>query len=439
MLSLNQIIEGEIETIAFGGDGILRYRGFVVFVPFTAVGDRIICRISEIKRSFAKGVLIELKYASSYRAQPLCPYFGNCGGCQLQHLKIEAQLKYKLTAVQDALKRIGHLTIPTFPIIPATIYWSYRRHITLHLRAKGEGFEAGYIGQDNRSLVVVQTCPIFNEPHDLIVKQVQHLVGQLSNPLQREGRLMILKNHCHQFILFFQFELPVSFNLKIFQEILQESPQLAGIIVQTPENTFSLGDCDCEEKIEGLTFRFSPQTFIQNHPEQSLNISHQVSQFASHSFHEHVLDLYCGFGITSLLLAKQGHPVTGIEINPTAIQFAQENAAFNHLKNIHFMQGNVEKILPHWLKTHQASLIIANPPRQGLSKKVISTLLKASAESLIYVSCMPATLARDLSLLCEDYQIKEGRIYDMFPQTAHVETLIYLKRKTRQKSNQSQG
>jgi 23S rRNA (uracil1939-C5)-methyltransferase len=432
MIEIDQIIEGEIETIAFGGDGILRYRGFVIFVPFTAVGDRISCRIIETKRSFAKAILIELKRASKYRTQPPCPYFGNCGGCQLQHLNEEAQLRYKLAAVTDALKRIGHLSIPPFHIVPASLNWAYRRHITLHLKPKKEGFEAGYISHDNRSLVVIQTCPIFNEPHHPIIQLLQQLVRYLPNPSQQEGRVMVLKNHRDQFILSFQFAHECEYNLKIFQDALQQSPYLAGIIVQTPNHQVSLGDPYCEYKIEGLTFRFSPQTFIQNHPEQSAKIYLQICELAGTSLQQHVLDLYCGFGITSLLLARQGHSITGIEYNGEAIKFAQENASFNHLKNARFIQGDVEKVLPRWLKTHQASLIIMNPPRQGLAKGVVQTLLKTKIESLIYVSCMPATLARDLNLLCQHYQLKEGCVYDMFPQTAHVETVVYLKRKRKQ-------
>ncbi len=427
MLTVDQMIEGEIETIAFGGEGILRYRGFVIFVPFTAIGDHISCRITEVKRSFAKGVLVNIKYASQYHIQPRCPYFGTCGGCQLQHLKEQAQLNYKLNAVHDALKRIGHLSIPPFQIVSASANWAYRRHITLHLRPREEGFEAGYISYDNHSLVVVQTCPIFNEPDELIVKKVQELVRQIPNPSQQEGRVTILKNHRSQFILSFTFERSFDIHLKSFQTTLQQSPDLAGMIIQTPLKQIILGDPYCEIKLEGLTFRFSPQTFIQNHPEQSTNIYRQIRQLAGRSSQQHILDLYCGFGITSLLLAQQGHAVTGIEYNTEAIKFAQENAAFNHLKNTHFIQGDVEKILPRWLKTHQASLVIVNPPRQGLAKGVIQTLLKAQVESLIYVSCMPATLARDLNLLCEQYQLEEGHVYDMFPQTAHVETLVYLK------------
>jgi len=145
MLTVDQIIEGEIETIAFGGEGILRYRGFVVFVPFTAVGDRISCRITETKRSFCQGNIDRTQTCQQLSDTASMSLFGTCGGCQLQHLKEQAQLKYKLGAVTDALKRIGHLSPPSFSIIPATANWSYRRHITLHLRPKKGGFEAGYI------------------------------------------------------------------------------------------------------------------------------------------------------------------------------------------------------------------------------------------------------------------------------------------------------
>lgn len=428
MLTIDQMIEGKIETIAFGGEGIFRYQGFVVFVPFTAVGDHILCRVSEIKRSFAKGIVIELIDASQDRTPPLCPYFGICGGCQLQHLKVEAQLKYKLTAVTDTLERIGHLSLPPFQLVPTTTPWSYRRHITLHLKPKEQGFEAGYIGQDNHSLVVIQTCPIFNTLDHPILQQLQLLVKKLFHSKQ-EGRLTVLKNHRDQFILFFQFEHLDDKNFPLLQSALQEFPYLAGIMIQTADKHLSFGDCQCEQKLEGLTFRFSPQTFIQNHPEQSVNIYRQICELAARSFQHHILDLYCGFGMASLLLAQQTDRVTGIEYNPEAIKFAQTNASSNHFKNIDFIQGNVQKVLPYWLKKHQASLVIVNPPRQGLTKEVIKTLLKAQIDSMIYVSCLPSTLARDLNLLCQYYELQEGIVYDMFPQTAHVETLVYLKKK----------
>lgn len=430
MLEIGQVIEGTIETIAFGGEGILRYQGFVVFIPFTAVGDQILCRVTEVKRSYAKAILIELIRESETRTKPLCPYFGVCGGCQLQHLKHDAQLKYKLNSVTDALKRIGHLKFPEFRIIPATLNWSYRRHITLHLRPKNEGFEAGYIGQDHHSLVVIKTCPIFNTRDDPIIKQVQLWVEKIPNPLRQEGRLTILKNQKQQYILSFQFGHEFTIDQKIFQTFFQHSPFLSGVMIQTPKKTIAIGEVICEEKIEEMSVHFSPQTFIQNHPEQSLNIYKQICQIASQLGQLHILDLYCGFGVASLLLGRKGHSVTGIELNPDAIRFAKENADLNHIKNVHFIQGDVEEILLRWLNKNQVDFIMMNPPRHGLTKKIIKILMESSVQSLIYVSCMPSTLARDLACLSDLYIIEEGRVYDMFPQTAHVETLVYMKRKS---------
>jgi len=431
LLSIEEIIEGTIESLAFGGEGILRYRGFVVFVPFTAIGDRITCEITEIKRSFAKGRLVEQISRSPSHVNPRCPYFGICGGCQLQHLNEEAQLMYKKSTVYDALKRIGHLDVHPPAIIPASMNWAYRRHITLHLKPSNETFEAGYITLDNESLVVVNTCPIFNDSHVPILEKLQLLVSQLNNPHQQSGRVTLLKNHRSQFILSFQFSEGFELNTKIFQIALQQEPLFAGFLIQVGrEKPLIFGDIYCEEQIENLNVCFTPQTFSQNHPEQSAKIYRQIMQIAEQIPNRQILDLYCGFGVTSLLLARQGHRVIGVESNPESIRFAQLNANNNHLKQVQFMTGKVEKVLPHLLKTKRVDFILVNPPRTGLSDDVIKILLAAQPRHLLYVSCMPATLARDLKQLCEKvYRIKEETVYDMFPQTAHVETLIYLEKK----------
>ena len=208
--------------------------------------------------------------------------FWFCGGCQLQHIDQEDQLKYKLNAVLDALKRIGHLSLPPFQIVPASSNWAYRRHITLHLKPKENSFEAGYIGQDNHSLIIVETCPIFLESSHSVIKEIQQLVHLIPNPSNQEGRVTLLKNQHAQFILSFQFGPLFDIAPQIFQKALQEFPHLAGIIVQTPRKQLVLGETDCEQRLEGLVFRYSPQTFIQNNPEQSVNIYRQICELASH-------------------------------------------------------------------------------------------------------------------------------------------------------------
>lgn len=431
-LAVHDIVEGKVEKIAFGGDGIVRHRGLVIFVPFTAPGDFISCQITELKRSFAKAELISIHQHSPYRATPLCPYFGTCGGCQLQHLNADEQMFYKREAVKDAFQRIGHLTFPDLSAVPARLKWAYRRHVTLHLRPHAGSWEAGYIGIDNRSLVVVQTCPIFNSEHDTIIKQIQQLVHRIPNSSQGEGRLTILKNHRDQYILSFHFDNSIKVDEGLFTQALQQHPVFAGILFQTPTHRFSVGDPYTMQAIDGLTLRYTPQTFIQNHPEQSLNIYRQICSLTDTLVKKKILDLYCGFGTTSLLFAEQNHTVLGVEYNAEAVTFAQENAKLNRLPHVRFQKGDVERVLPKLAKEFKPDLVLLNPPRTGLSKKIIQVLLKEQPQEMIYVSCMPATLARDLALLCKEvYEIKQGVIYDMFPQTAHVETLIYLRARSR--------
>lgn len=442
VLTVDQIIEGDIESLAFGGEGILRYRGFVVFVPFTAPGDSVICRAVQVKSSFAKGALIDIVRASPDRVSPPCPYFGTCGGCILQHLNDKAQNLYKLEAVKDALQRIGGISevddidrnSSLFEFVPAGNKRAYRRHITLRLLPEEGHFKAGYIGRDGH-LISVQSCTIFNDDDDIILTEIHRLVKTLSNPSDREGRLTLLKTDRNRYILFFSFESGYRPDRTEFNRLPDRFPSVAGVIVRTPEETVKIGSVYCEEESDGLKLLFSPETFIQNNREQSANIYREIISSVSESGRKHILDLYCGFGITSLMAANRGYRVTGMELNPAAIAFAENNRQVNRLENVRFIRGDVEKLLPDWFKKHQASLVIVNPPRQGLTKKVVETLLKAGPEEIIYVSCMPATLARDIKIFCKEmYEMKSCKIYDMFPQTAHVESLVRLKKKVDPKS-----
>lgn len=427
-LKIDDRVKGTIETIAFGAEGIMRDKGFVIFIPFTAPGDVITCRIKEIKKSFAKADLIEIHEASPERTTPLCPYFGTCGGCQIQHLNELSQLKYKLNSVKDSLNRIGHLKTESILMTPTQLRWAYRRHVTLHLRPHGNSFMAGYIAQDHCSLVAIETCPIFNSKEDSIIRHLQELVRQIPNPMKEQGRVTILKNQTGRYILSFQFPQSFCLNKQLFERTLKDDSSFSGIIVHLGKQEFVWGEPYAEIDLEGLIFRFTPQSFIQNHPEQSANIYRHICSLTEHMPKSKIWDLYCGFGITSLLLSKQGHLVTGVECNPEAIAFAKNNAQLNGLSPA-FIQGDVEKILPKLAKQGVPEVVLVNPPRTGMNRNILQILLKILPKKIIYVSCMPATLARDLSILCQDkYQMQDCMAYDMFPQTAHVETLVCLKK-----------
>lgn len=341
-------ITGKIESLAFGGEGILRHEGQVIFVPFVIPGEEIEVEITESRKNFSKGKLLQVLNPSKERIAPLCPYFGKCGGCQLQHMSYDTQLAYKKNAVKEALIRIGKIqNLPDFTIEGTPIQWEYRRQI----RLKKRGEELGFIGYDNVSFVPIKRCLIYSK-HNL--------------PFQKAT-----------------------------------SP-------------FT---------VEGLTFFSSPSAFVQNHPEQSALLYKDICTLVLKSQAKKVLDLYCGIGVTSILLGANGIESLGIEMNKEAIVFANKNAEYNKIDNVRFISGDAAKA-----PFENPDLVIVNPPRIGLSPEMIQALEKNKPAKILYISCMPSTLARDISKLPE-YEIEYIKAYDMFPQTAHVETLIILARK----------
>lgn len=421
------MLEGVIENLAFGGQGILRHEGLVVFIPFTAPGDKVRFRITEKRKKFAYGELIEILEKSPSRILPHCPYFGVCGGCQLQHITEEMQLNYKRQWVEDAFRRIGHLSFDkVLPVISAS-EWAYRRHITLHLKPAENHFQAGYIGTDHKTFVKVNCCPIFVPLENTVLKTIQEMLSTLESVPENEGKLTVFKLNTGCFLLSFQFKI-VPKNVFFLKNWLNST--FSGIAIHTPEKSFSWGSTEGLLEIEGLKFHFSPTSFIQNHPEQSLSIYRQILEIATVKKAQTILDLYCGIGISSLLLSKRHLKVIGVESNANSINLAKKNSQINHISHAEFINNDVKKALPKLLKSLNPDLIILNPPRIGLDSSVINTINSHPPENIIYISCMPSTLARDLQLFGKErFTIELIQPFDMFPQTSHIETLVLINKK----------
>ncbi len=428
MLELHDIITGEVVGMAFGGAGIVRHDGFVIFVPFTAPGDKVTCRITQKKKSFANAELIAIERASPQRTKPLCPYFGACGGCQLQHLLYPAQLECKEHDVEDALKRISHHKEKSvLPVVGAEQQWAYRRHITLKLRPMGDAFEAGYVAIDNVSLIKVKQCPIFVEINDTILQEVQQVAQSLKNTSKEDGKVAIFKSENRRFLLHFHFQYLPPNAVAAMENALSQFKNWRGVVLSSRNRTITFGETQSIFEVDQLKIAFSTKAFIQNHPEQSVNIYREICRIAQASNAKKILDLYCGIGVLSLLLASHGHLVKGVEFNPEAIGLAQHNAKINGIEHVSFTQGDVAEKLGDLINHFRPDLVIANPPRTGLEAKVVNILVSSGIREIIYISCMPSTLARDLKMLCEEsYHLKQCQPYDMFPQTAHVETIAHL-------------
>lgn len=422
----DDIVQGTIESLAFGGQGLLKTNGLVVFIPFTAPGDLIECQLTKVKKNFAEAKLLRLIQPSPIRAEPLCPYYGICGGCQLQHLPISSQLAYKQKAVVDSLLRIGKISLHTAPsITPAQEIWAYRRHITLSLAPQSTSYTAGYTAVDGATQIPIKQCPIFLEKDHPLFNELDFIVKRLESCETNPGRVTVLKEANQSFLLYFRFQhLPRNCRA-VFDAARNRWPQWSGIIAASPQKTISCGVRQTKIEVEGLQLTFSPTVFMQNHAEQSLNIYRNIVRLAEGS--PRIIDLYCGIGVSSLLLAKKGSEVLGIESNRDAVALASSNAQDNGIKNAKFIASDVKKGLKKWLHEHKPQVMVVNPPRGGLEAAVVEAIKQQPVEKLLYISCMPPTLARDIGFLCEKtYRVQSCHLYDMFPQTSHVETLVEL-------------
>ena len=407
-------VTGEITSLAFGGRGILRANGLVIFVPFTAPGEYVRIRITKRHKNFAKGELIEVLQSVPERVSAPCAYYGRCGGCQLQHLSYAEQLHQKQLFVADALKRIGKLTIDDpIPITPADPIWGYRKHIHLSLT---DHYKPSYICLDGVTSLPIQQCSIFlPSPLDFL-----HPTQELF-PVEGEAHLGIYKN-ADRFILAYEFTNKFPSNVEtIARKHLDQSSMIQGVVAQCKHKTKSWGNIHGHFSLDGLQITFSPLAFVQNHPTQSATIYRNMVELAG----KRVLDLYCGIGALSLMLAQKGSAVTGIETSAEAIRLATLNASQNDLKAT-FICGQVSKKVEGLLKKSWDTVIV-NPPRTGLDPETRNQLLQIRPKQILYLSCMPSTLARDLAAAQKaGYLIRSVRAYDMFPQTTHVETLVQL-------------
>ncbi len=424
-------MRGKIDTIAFGGQGILRDNGYVVFIPFTAPGDEVQYEITLKKKTYAEGKALNILSPSNLRIEPSCSYFGSCGGCQFQHISYPAQLEIKRKFIEDALKRLAMADICVDPIVPSETIWGYRNYIRLGVRPCQNTLSAGYVGQHHNDFIKVKQCPIFIHDNDPLLSDLQKFLANIpTDPVHEEhlnlGSIRIFKRGGHYLLVFyFTDPVPKAFTVLI-KQFLKCHSSWKGVILNSPSETIHIGDTECALHLFGLTLQFSPFGFIQNHQEQSETIyRYLLGQIPEGT--KHALDLYCGIGITSLLMAQKGIETTGIESHAETVGLAKQNAIDNGIHNVSYLCGKAEKLIAPLFQKNSYEVALLNPPRTGLDPAMVEHLLCASVPRLIYMSCMPPTLARDLrQLLAGGYQIEAVKGFDMFPQTTHVETVITL-------------
>ena len=441
-----------IESLAYGGNGVARHDGFVVFVRGGLPGDRVRARVTKVKRGFAEGVANAVLEPSSDRVDAQCRHFGTCGGCRFQDLAYEVQLTQKAQQVRDALVRIGRITDPPLEeIVAAASMYGYRNKLEYSFSGDENGVQLGFHRAGRWDEVVdIEECLLTTDLGNAIRLAVRAWAreeqlapydqgtgeGYLRHLVVREGR------NTGQALVVLVTAPGEQFETGYFVDILRRFPEVRSIhwaINDTPAEQTNLptkllwGEDAIEEEILGLRFRVRPSAFLQTNTEMAERLYGLAREFAGLTGAENVFDLYCGTGTIGLALAPDARAVWGLEISEEAVACAIENAELNGIENAKFFAGNVGQTLEELAeKAGVADVVVVDPPRAGLAGKALRRTGALAAQRIVYVSCNPTTLASDVQVLRDDYgyELVRCRPVDMFPHTPHVESVSLLTRES---------
>jgi 23S rRNA (uracil1939-C5)-methyltransferase len=444
----------DVIDLAFGGEGVARADGYVVFVPGGVPGDRLEVRLTQVRPRFARGEIERVVTPSGHRTDPPCPYFGQCGGCRLQHVRYEAQLEFKQRQVAECLARLGGLgpadTVPIRPILGAPEVYGYRNKMEFTFaEADGQPIVGLHQAERYDRILDIERCLLQSEPMNAVLQEVRAVARErgwsVYRPDREEGlvRFLVLREGraTGERMVNLVTASPDVAQARALAErleargpgvasvVLNVNPKKAAVAVGVEEHPVA-GRERIRERLGGLEFTVSANSFFQTNTRQAERLFDIVVEYAELSGQETVLDLYSGTGAISLLLARQARAVYGIELVPAAIEDATRNAAANGIANCTFLAGEVRDVLPELIrKGVRAEVVVADPPRAGFHPKALRALLALAAGRLVYVSCNPATLARDLGVLTAGgYRITAVQPIDMFPHTPHIEVVARLVR-----------
>lgn len=444
-------IEVTIETLALGGEALARTAdGMVMFVQGGVPGDRALVEILKRKQRFATGKIVELLEPSALRIEPRCAYFGRCGGCKWQYLAYTDQLRFKQQQVAETLQHLGKIQEFTVnPIIGMADPWYYRNKMEFSFGwDEAEGLQLGqhlpgrwdrmvdlqtcYL-QSERSVDIFNVCREYARQHGLAAFTSATEQGLLRHVVVREGKhtndLMVnivvsgeMFPHLDRFVRYLLVAHPE------ITSLLLTINRRKGQSSQGQQEDVLFGEPLMTETVNGLTFEISAQSFFQTNTLQAEQLYQTVQRMVVGNPQGVAVDLYCGTGAFALHVAPLFQTVYGIELVEDAVANAERNAERNQITNVEFRCGEVQKLFVDLLTT-APDVIIVDPPRAGIAPKAVRHITNAAPRQIVYVSCNPATLARDVALFVEGgYQVKEVQPVDMFPHTYHIETVVDLRR-----------
>lgn len=437
----NEIYEVEITGMTDEGDGVGRVDNMAVFVPYTIVGERVRILIVKVLKTYAFGKLLEVITPSVHRRKSECPYFYQCGGCQLWHMDMEEELAYKQQKVTDCLKRLGKLDIEAKPVANPPEERRYRNKAQFPVTPEGIGFYR----RNSHTVIPIEDCLIQGEWNKEIISAVKAWMEEYKVPAYEENNHQGLVRHIYTrrgesgilvTVVTAKAELP--HKQALVDALLKLQPPICGIVqninekptnvVLGRENKTLWGEGYLVDSIGKVKFQISPSSFYQVNPEATLKLYQLAQDFAGLTGKEVLWDLYCGIGTIGLFMASRAKKVVGVEIIPAAIENAKANAALNGICHAEYYCGKAEELAPKLVKQgDRPDVVILDPPRKGCDEKLLQTVTEVAPKRIVYVSCKPSTLARDLKYLTENgYTVKKVVPVNMFPRTEHIESVVQL-------------
>ncbi|MGE6377720.1 23S rRNA (uracil(1939)-C(5))-methyltransferase RlmD [Peribacillus muralis] len=448
-LEVNETLPLTIKRLGINGEGVGYFKKKVVFVPGALPGEEIVASVTKVQQNFTEAKIKTIRKESPHRIAAPCPVYAECGGCQLQHLSYDQQLVEKRDIVVQAMERHTKLPISSLNIketIGMEDPWNYRNKSQYQVGLKDGKLIAGLYGLNSHTLIDIPNCLVQHKATNKVTRTVKKILKNLNisiyNERKRKGviRTVITRvgfetGEVQVVLVTGAEEIPQKEQL--LKQIRDQLPEVKSVVQNINNQNTSLifgektihlaGGKVINETLGDLSYELSARTFFQLNPVQTVRMYDEVKKAAALTGTEKVVDAYCGVGTIGLWLSQDAKEVRGMDVIKESIEDAKKNAKKHKRSNMHYETGKAENILPRWVKEGwKPDVLVVDPPRTGCDQALLQTILKAKPKKIVYVSCNPSTLAKDLQELSTIYEVQSIQPVDMFPQTSHVECVSQL-------------
>ncbi|MEJ7148983.1 23S rRNA (uracil(1939)-C(5))-methyltransferase RlmD [Staphylococcus warneri] len=450
-LKKNDVLTGQVVDLTHEGHGVVKIDRYPIFIPNTLIDEKIEYKVIKVKKNFAIGKLIKVITESDARVEPPCIYYYKCGGCQLQHMSYQAQLNMKKEQVVNLFHRKAKFTNT---VIKDTVGmedpWRYRNKSQIPVGlSKDQQPIMGFYRQRSHDIIDMESCLIQDQQHQQVMNDLKQLISELNISVYNEKTKKGLLRHLVVRTGHYTNQLMIILvtNGKAFKQaeslvdaLVRKYPNVTSIkqnindahsnVIMGPQSITLYGEEEIEDQLSEVTFNISDQSFYQINSHQTEKLYQQALDYAQLTGDEIVLDTYCGIGTIAIYMAENARHVYGVEVVPSAINDANQNATKNQLENTTFVCGKAEEVILKWkAEGIRPDVVMIDPPRKGCDETFLETILELNPKRIVYISCNPSTQQRDAHILNHQYDLKEITPVDMFPQTTHIETVALFERK----------